>query len=251
MMDLSTAEFALACCMFLGATLYTAVGHAGASAYLALMALFAMPAATMRPTALVLNVLVASFTTFRYMRAGLFDWRTLWPFLLGAIPLGFIGGALQLSSNIYRPIVGVMLLLAAVRLLLPSAIAVAPNIQKPPVLAGVVAGAGVGLLSGLTGTGGGIFLSPILLFFGWAQVKVTSGVVAFFILFVSLAGLSGNLSSVRSLPPQIGAYGFAVLLGAVVGTTLGTRRLASDSLLKVLGLVLIIAGLKLIGARYA
>ena len=106
-----TIALALAACMFLGAALYTSVGHAGASAYIALMALFGLAPAVMRPTALALNILVASFTSFRYVRAGLFRWRTLWPFPLGAVPFAFIGGAIQLPGAYYRPLVGVMLLI--------------------------------------------------------------------------------------------------------------------------------------------
>src|ERR1700674_3598842 len=101
----------LATCMFAGAALYSSVGHAGASAYIALMALFGVAPAVMRPTALALNILVASFTSFRYLRAGLFCWRTLWPFLIGSLPFAFVGGAIQLPGAYYRPLVGVILLL--------------------------------------------------------------------------------------------------------------------------------------------
>src|SRR3712207_6728205 len=110
-------EALLAVCMFLGAALYTSVGHAGASAYLGLMALFGVAPAVMRPTALVLNILVGSFSSARYLHAGLFRWRVLWPALLGALPMAFLGGAIQLPGAIYRPLVGLVLLVAAVRLL--------------------------------------------------------------------------------------------------------------------------------------
>src|SRR5215207_4997632 len=110
-------ELLLAACMFLGAVLYTSVGHAGASAYLALMALFGLPPAVMRPTALVLNILVASLTSVRYVRAGLFRWRALWPFLIGAAPFAFLGGSLQIPGDVYRPLLGAVLWIAAARLL--------------------------------------------------------------------------------------------------------------------------------------
>jgi Sulfite exporter TauE/SafE len=123
----------LAVCMFLGAALYTSVGHAGASAYLALMALFGVPPAEMRPTALVLNILVASFASARYLRAGLFRWRVLWPALLGALPMAFLGGAIQLPGAVYRPLVGVVLLVAATRLLWsPEPLGNRP-VRDPPV----------------------------------------------------------------------------------------------------------------------
>jgi uncharacterized membrane protein YfcA len=157
--------------MFLGAVLYTSVGHAGASAYIALMALFGIAPAVMRPTALGLNILVASFTTFRYLRAGMFRWRVLWPFLIGAIPMAFFGGAIQLPGAYYRPLVGIVLLVGAARLLWPKELAANREPRDPPIWAGILGGAGIGLLSGLTGTGGGIFLSPFLLFMGWSTRK--------------------------------------------------------------------------------
>lgn len=241
-----TSELLLAACMLLGAALYTSVGHAGASAYIALMALFGLAPAVMRPTALALNILVAGFTSFRYLRASMFRWRTLWPFLIGALPFAFIGGAIQLPSAYYRPIVGVVLLLSGARLLWPKEIASNREPRDPPVIAGVIAGAAIGLLSGLTGTGGGIFLSPILLFVGWSATKPASGVAAVFILCNSIAGLAGNIAIVKALPPNLPLYAVAVLLGAVIGTTLGIR-FAVPAILKALGFVLIIAGMKLIG----
>ncbi|MGQ0674613.1 MAG: sulfite exporter TauE/SafE family protein [Rhodospirillales bacterium] len=236
----------LAACLFLGAALYTSVGHAGASAYIALMALFGFAPAVMRPTALALNVLVASFTSFRYLRAGMFRWRTVWPFLIGAVPFAFLGGAIQLPSAYYRPIVGVVLLIGATRLLWPSDLTTNREPRDPPIWAGVFCGAAIGLLSGLTGTGGGVFLSPLLLFLGWSATKPASGVAIVFILCNSIAGLLGNIAIVKALPPDLPIYAGAVLLGAVVGTTLGIR-FAAPMILKALGLVLAIAGFKLIG----
>lgn len=241
-----TTEVLLAACMFLGAALYTSVGHAGASVYIALMALFGVAQAVMRPTALALNILVASFTSFRYWRAGLFRWRTLWPFLIGAMPLAFVGGAVQLPGAYYRPIVGVVLLIGAVRLLWPAELDSNREPRDPPIWVAVLAGSGIGLLSGLTGTGGGIFLSPLLLFLGWSATKPASGVAAAFILCNSIAGLLGNLAIVKALPPNLPLYAAAVMLGAIVGTTFGIR-FASPKILKLLGLVLVIAGAKLIG----
>lgn len=243
---MTSIELLLAACMFLGAILYTSVGHAGASAYLALMALFGLPPAVMRPTALVLNILVASFASVRYARAGLFNWRTLWPFLIGAVPFAFLGGAIKLPGDFYKPVVGIVLWIAAARLLWPSEIRAIADPHDPPIYVAVLCGAGIGLLSGLTGTGGGIFLSPLLLFFGWSNPKIASGVAAAFILCNSVAGLGGNLASVQSLPANLPVYAGSVLAGALVGTTLGIR-FDSPAILKALGLVLVIAGFKLMG----
>jgi uncharacterized membrane protein YfcA len=240
------SELLLAAFMLLGAALYTSVGHAGASAYIALMALFGFAPAVMRPTALALNILVASFTSFRYLRAGLFRWRTLWPFVVGATPFAFIGGAIQLPGQLYRPLVGVVLLLAGARLLWATELTSNREPHDVPVSIGVLGGALVGFLSGLTGTGGGIFLSPILLFAGWSETKVASGVAAIFILCNSIAGLLGNVAIVKALPADLPIYAVAVLVGAVIGTTVGIQ-FPVPAVLKALGLVLIIAGLKLIG----
>lgn len=244
-MDFDTAL--LAGCMFLGAALYTSVGHAGASAYIALMALFGVAAPVMRPTALVLNILAASFSSVRYASAGLFRWRTLWPFLVGAVPMAFLGGSVHLPGEIYRPLVGIVLLLAAARLLWPGELKSNRSPTDVPIPLGILAGLGIGFLSGLTGTGGGIFLSPLLLLLGWSETRTASGVAAVFILCNSAAGLMGNLASVRSLPPELPVYAGAVLLGAIAGTTLGIHRLAPAGVLKALGLVLAVAGVKLIG----
>lgn len=239
-------ELLLAACMFLGAALYTSVGHAGASAYIALMAVFGVASSTMRPTALALNILVASFASFRYLRAGLFRWRTLWPFLLGALPLAFIGGAIQLPGIYYRPLVGVVLILGGVRLLWPRELTTNKESVDPPIFIAMLCGVAVGFLSGLTGTGGGIFLSPILLFLGWSETRTVSGVAAVFILCNSIAGLLGNVTIVRALPPDLPIFAVAVLMGAIIGTTFGIR-FAVPMVLKALGAVLIIAGMKLIG----
>lgn len=239
-------ELLLAVCMFFGATLYTSVGHAGASSYIALMALFGVAPTVMRPTALALNILVASFTSFRYWHADLFRWRTLWPLLLGAVPFAFVGGAIQLPGAYYKPLVGIVLLISGVRLLWPKELKANAEPNDPPVWLGALCGAGIGLLAGLTGTGGGIFLSPLLLFLGWSATRVASGVVAVFILCNSAAGLLGNVAILRALPSDLPVYAAAVFLGAIVGTTLGIR-LAVPTILKALGLVLIVAGLKLIG----
>jgi hypothetical protein len=239
-------QYFLAFCMFIGAALYSSVGHAGASAYIALMALFAVPPSVMRPTALTLNVLVASLASYRYIRARYFRWRVAWPFVLGAVPFAFFGGAIELPSAHYRTIVGVILLIGGVRLLWPTPVVVERETHDPPIWLAVLLGAGIGFLSGLTGTGGGIFLSPIVVFLAWSDLRTTSGIAAVFILGNSLAGLLGNIAIVRSLPAELPLYAVAVILGAFVGTAFGTR-LDLRLIQRALGLVLLIAGFKLMG----
>lgn len=236
-------------CVLMGmvAALYTSVGHAGASGYLAVMALFAVPATVMRPTALVLNILVASLATFRFVRAGQFNLRLLLPFVLAAIPAAFLAGRIQLPGETYRLIVGLVLWIAAVRFLWPRP---AQSLEAPQrevnFLLALLVGTGVGVLSGLTGTGGGIFLSPVILLMGWETPRKTSGVAAAFILCVSIAGLAGSLSTVGSLPAELPWMLGSVLVGALIGTQLGIRTLPQGRLLQALGVVLILAGAKLI-----
>lgn len=228
---------------FVAALLYSSVGHAGASGYLAVMAFLGMAPATMRPTALVLNLVVATIATWRFSKAGLFSWTLFWPFALGSIPLAFVGGAITLPGHWYRTLVGLVLWAAAVRLWLDLRVA-AP--QPPSTTAAVASGGGIGLLAGLTGTGGGIFLSPLLLFMGWAGARETGGVSAAFILVNSLAGLAARPSSIASLPEAMPVWAAAVAVGGMVGATLGSRRLGTPAFKRMLGVVLLIAGAKLV-----
>ena len=242
----SETDLLLALAIFIGATLYSSVGHGGASAYIALMALFGVPAAVMRPTALVLNLLVSGLGSVRYIRAGQFRWRTLWPFLLGAMPMAFIGGGIILPSHIYKPMLGIILWLSAARLLWPRELKAVRDWRDPAIPAAILAGAGIGMLSGLTGTGGGIFLSPLLLFMAWSEPKAASGVVAVFIFANSAAGLAGNFAALQDLPAALPLFAVAALAGGIVGTTLGIR-LPVRLVLRSLALVLLVAGAKLIG----
>ena len=243
---METVDFLLALCMLLAAALYSSVGHAGASAYIALMALFGIEAAVMRPTALVLNVIVATLASLRFAKAGLFRWRVLWPFLITAIPMAWLGGTIHLPSEIYRPLVGLVLWFSAARLLWPREMKVMRESSDPPLLFALPAGAGIGLLAGLTGTGGGIFLSPLLLLLAWAPARQASGVAAVFVLANSLAGLGGQIATLDKLPPQLPLFAGAVLIGGLIGTTAGIR-VDQKIILKLLGVVLLIAGAKLIG----
>lgn len=241
MVDSST--LVLAAAFLVAAILYASVGHAGASGYLAAMAFVGMPTPMMRPTALVLNLLVASIATLRFGRAGLFSWGLFWPFALGSIPLAFLGGAISLPGHWYRTLVGLVLWTAALRLWLDLKLH-APS--PPGKLTAVLCGAGIGLLAGLTGTGGGIFLSPLLLFMGWAETRETGGVSAAFILVNSMAGLAGNPASLGHLPEQLPLWAGAAVAGGLLGAELGSRRIGTPTFRRLLGLVLLVAGAKLI-----
>lgn len=236
----------LAAVIFLMAALYSSVGHAGASGYLAAMALFAVSPAVMKPTALALNILVATVASVRFYRAGFFSWRVLLPFAITSIPFAFLGGSLSLPGNVYQKVVGVVLLFAAYRLWAHAREQADREARPAPLPLALVLGAGIGLLSGITGVGGGIFLSPLLLIAGWAETRQTSGVAAAFILVNSVAGLAGHVASVQNIPNEIYLWGAAAVCGGLIGTELGRRRLATPTLRRVLSAVLVIAGLKLI-----
>jgi len=238
----------LAALFFAAAVLYSSVGHAGASAYVAAMAVLGVPPAVARPTALALNILVATLVMLRYWRSGFVSLRATAPFLVGSIPFAFIGGAIALPTNIYKPLLGAVLLVAAVQFARTAKRAAdeEPSIPRVPAIPAIIAGATIGLLSGLTGTGGGIFLTPLLLFTGWSATRPASGIAAGFILANSIAGLAGNASSVGSIPADLPLWGGAVLVGALIGSELGSRRAATPHLRLALAGVLVIAGLKLI-----
>lgn len=244
-MDAATL-ISMAMLMAIAAALYSSVGHGGASAYLAIMALFSIAPETMRPTALALNLVVATFAAVRFGLKGQTNWRLLLAFAVTAVPAAFIGGSVALAPEVYRPLIGLVLLLAAARLFWQPERLAARAIRPPRLTVTLPAGAALGLLAGLTGTGGGIFLSPLIILFGWEDARKTSGVAAAFIVLNSAAGLLGNVASVQRLPPELPILGAAVFAGALVGSWLGTARLPRHRLLQALAFVLVIAALKLL-----
>lgn len=244
-MDDSTIVL-IAALMAIAAALYSSVGHGGASAYLAIMALFSVAPEVMRPTALALNLVVATFAAARFALEGQTNWRLLAAFAVTAVPAAFLGGSIALPPELYRPLVGIVLLGAAVRLFWqPERLAERP-LRSPSLALTLPAGAALGLLAGLTGTGGGIFLSPLIILFGWEDARKTAGVAAAFIVLNSAAGLLGNFAGVRQLPAELPILVAAVFAGALAGSWLGVARLPRHRLLQALAVVLVIAALKLL-----
>jgi uncharacterized membrane protein YfcA len=234
----------LALAVLVVAFLYSCVGHAGASGYIAVMSLFSVAPTVIRPTALLLNILVASIGAWQFWRAGHFSWQLFWPFALFSIPLAFVGGWLNLPAHLFKILVGLVLWFSAIRFLLhPSPDHVLHEPSRPVALS---LGAGLGLLSGLTGTGGGIFLTPLLLMMRWAQTKTAAAVSALFILVNSASGLAGNFTSTRRLPPFALALAVAVIIGGSAGSYFGSRRFPHTVIKRLLAVVLLIAGAKLI-----
>ncbi len=232
--------------IFAAGLLYSSVGHAGASGYLAVMALFDLAPDVMKPTALMLNILVAFIAAMQFYRAGCFSWNIFWPFAISSIPFAFIGGALALPGSVYKQVIGLILLFAAYRLFKYRHSTTTDAVKPVPVPWAVLFGAGIGLLSGTVGVGGGIFLSPLLLFMGWARARQTAGVSAAFIFMNSIAGIAGHLTSVKFLPDAIYPWAFAAVVGGIIGSHLGSQRFVNATLYHLLAIILIIASVKLI-----
>ena len=239
---------ALAAGMLVAAFGYAAVGHGGASAYLAALALAGIAPAEMRPVALALNVLVSSLATWKFYRAGHFSWRLFWPFAAAAIPLAYVGGAITLPGQAYKILVGTVLVYAAWQLWRSGrAGEEMREVREPPLAAAMAIGGAMGLLAGLTGVGGGIFLSPLLLMLGWAGTKQTSAVAAPFILVNSIAGLAAVFVSTGfALPGYVGILAPAVVAGGWLGAEYGSRRFANPLVRRVLAVVLAAAGVKMV-----
>ena len=226
------------------AILYSSVGHGGASGYLAAMALFGLEPAMMKPAALTMNIFVTVLVLWRFSRTGPFNWRLFLPFAVASVPMAFIGGAHTINSSVYRVLVGLALLLAMWRLLWEGNDS--DDIQTPVLWVALPVGAVLGLVSGLTGVGGGIFLSPLLLLFHWTSMRGSVAIAAAFILLNSIAGLAGYVSTATHWPAGIPVLVVTAMLGGLIGAELGARRLAPTHLRKVLAVVLAVAGAKMI-----
>jgi uncharacterized membrane protein YfcA len=233
--------------IFVVALLYASVGHAGASGYIAVMALAGLPPAVIRPTALILNIFVASQGSWQFWRAGHFSWRLFWPFALLSIPCAYLGGYLNLPTRGFKIVVGVVLLASAARFFLRPR--EAERTRTPRLAAAMPIGGGLGLLAGLTGTGGGIFLTPVVILAGWAKTKTAAAISSMFILVNSAAGLLGNVSASRQVPALALPLLASAICGGVLGSYLGSRRLPAPVIQRLLAVVLLLAGSKLVLGR--
>lgn len=226
------------------AVLYGAVGHGGASGYLAVMTLAGLTPAVMKPTALTLNLAVSLIATVLFVRAGHFVWRLFWPFALTAIPFAFIGGRLDLPTSVFKVLLVLALGFGALRLFAPAPQQV--QVRPLPLVWALVLGALIGLVSGLIGVGGGIFLTPLLLLLGWAQAKSAAAVSAPFIFVNSAAALLGHSDSLGHLPSDWPLLALGVVAGGWIGANWGSVTARSAQLRPVLAVVLAIACLKLV-----
>jgi uncharacterized membrane protein YfcA len=236
------------------ALLYASVGHAGATGYIAVMTLLGMPPAAVRPTALLLNVIVATIASVQFFRAGHFRPRLFWPLAVASVPCAFVGGTLTLPTAVFEAVLGGVLLASSARMLFdarrPAPDDHATNEPLPfgrPTILWAMLGGAIGLLSGLTGVGGGVFLTPALLALGAAPVKNIAAVTAPFILVNSLAGLCGGLLAGRPFPAADLAVIAAAVLGGAIGSHVGAFRLPARTLRLLMAAVLAFASVKLLG----
>ena len=235
---------ALAAAIFVVALLYSSVGHAGASGYIAVLTLFGLGVEVIRPTALTLNILVAAIGFVQWWRGGHFVWSLFWPFALLSVPAAFCGGWLHVPAHYLKILIGLVLWFSAWRLLHRKEDP--PDIARPARPVAEASGAGIGFLSGLTGTGGGIFLTPLMLFCRWAKVKEAAAVSSLFILVNSSSGLAGYVKSGRELPDFAWPLAVVVAVGGFIGSRLGSRHFPVRGIAVLLAVVLVIAGTKLV-----
>ena len=233
-------------CIFIGATLYTSVGHGGATVYTAILTLFGFAIGPLATLVLVMNIVAAAIAWVMYSQAGFLRPRLLLPFVVTSVPAAYLGGGLPLTGRVQAIILGVALLAAGIRLLFfarPPSIDLRVTGVAYYVLAAVV-GAVLGFLAGATGIGGGIFLSPILIALGWANVKEAASVASAFIVLNSLAGLAARLPRTPIDAQYVAPFVAIVIAGALIGSFMGARRLPFRSVQISLGLVLLIASAK-------
>lgn len=241
-MDLTLILFY--CLLLLVAFLYASVGHGGASGYLALMALFGVAPALMKPTALVLNLFVSGVSFIQFYRANHFRKEICWPLIMTSIPMSFIGGIITIDASLYKKILGVVLLISVIRFLLPAKKTVG-KLRPANRNWLLIIGGLIGLLSGLIGIGGGIILSPLLLLLRWADVKQSAAISAIFIFVNSLSGLAGQLTKSVSFTPSMYAYIGIAFVGGLAGAYLGAARFKNSVLKYILAAVLLLAVFKL------
>lgn len=231
--------------LFLTAFLYASVGHGGASGYLALMALFSVAPAVMKPTALLLNLFVSLTAFVQFYRGGHFRWRVFWPFSLTSIPLAYLGGLVMVDAEIYKKILGILLLVPVTRFFFFSHTKVEEQKEGSLPLSLLIGGA-IGFLSGLIGIGGGILLSPLLLLLKWTNQKQTAAISALFIFVNSLSGLAGQFTKGISFTADMYTFVVIAFVGGLCGAYFGALKFRQTVLKNVLATVLLLAVYKLL-----
>lgn len=236
-------EYLFLFALLIVAFLYSSVGHGGASGYLAIMALFGTQPELMKSSALILNLFVAGLAFIAYYKAGHFRLNLLLPFVLGSIPMSFLGAKLNIDPHLYKVLLGICLSFAVFRLFLKNVYC--KETRSLAFLWAMLIGGFIGFFSGMIGIGGGIILSPVLILFGWANLKETAAVSAMFILLNSISGLAGLLSSGIQLNPEIYSWIIAGVIGAILGSYMGSFKFSFQKLQYILASVLLFAIVKL------
>jgi uncharacterized protein len=235
--------------IFLVAMLYSSVGHGGASGYLAVMSLLGVSTVFMRSSSLTLNLFVSGISFYQFYRNGFFRWNLFYPFAISSIPMAYLGATILLNSTWYNMILGVFLIIAALRLTGLFDRKASDNIKEPKITTGIIIGAILGFFSGMIGIGGGIILSPLILIFGWGNVKETAAVSALFIFVNSISGLLGLGFGNLNLGSQFTWWVLAAVAGGLVGSFWGSRFAKNLVLKNVLAFVIFFAAIKLIFVR--
>lgn len=227
------------------AFLYSSVGHGGASGYLALMAIYTFPISVIKPSALLLNLFVSGISFFFYYKKDFFKVKLFYPFAITSVPAAFIGGMIPLENKLYKILLGIVLIIAAIRLFGFFKNSEKQNVTlNIPFAMGI--GFGIGLLSGMLGIGGGVILSPILLFLGWATLKETAAISSLFIFVNSIAGLSGYFMGENTFPTQSFYLVPIAVFGGIVGAYYGSGYFSNKVLKYILATVIVLASIKLI-----
>lgn len=237
----------LAISLFGVAILFSSIGHGGASGYIAIFALLGLEPEVIRPVALMLNIVVAGFGTYQFAKAGYINWKAASILIVASAPLSFIGGTINLPADVYRPVLGILLLFSAIYLVWKNYYELNDLSRESyaiPLWGSSTAGAAIGFLSGVTGIGGGVLLSPVIILMKWANVRQAAGLAVSFVLVNSIAGLAGNMVTMKMIPAHAGVWCVSVLLGALVGTKLGLTIAPIRILVWLLTLVIFIAAIK-------
>lgn len=237
-------DISIAFSLYLIGFLYASVGHGGASGYIAVLSLFTIPVGTYKPLILILNILVAGMGFYQFRKAGYFKWPLCRLFLITSVPAAFIGSKYSLEGNIYHFLLGLALVLPIIKLL-----GIKPNESKaskavkviPALLIGILLGG----LSGMLNIGGGIFLSPVLILLGWANVKEAAAASALFIVLNSMSGLLGS-SAMLVITPSAITWFIMAAAGGVTGAYWGSSRFQHITVRYLLSAVLTIASVKLL-----
>lgn len=228
------------------AFLYSSVGHAGASGYLAVMAILSFPIESIKPISLILNIVVSLIASYKFIKAGYFDKRLFILFAITSIPMAFVGGYLNLDPYWFKKLAGLFLVSSGILLLTRQFLKPVEKIREVNVVLALLIGAFIGFLSGLLGVGGGIFLSPIIIMFGFTSLRNASGVAALFILCNSVLALTGNYVALKYIPMEIMYFIPLVIVGGYSGAHLGSKKFNNKIIISFLFIVLISAGLKFI-----